>query len=40
MKWPQIMNFGGSNSAMNPIDAIGINQMLDVVDKLSKQDRN
>ncbi|MBN2508837.1 MAG: hypothetical protein JXB03_01125 [Spirochaetales bacterium] len=37
-KWPQIMSFGGDNSAMNPIDAIGLNQMLDVIKRMSEGD--
>ena len=37
-KWPQIMSFGGSNTAMNPIDAIGLNQMLDVIKRMSEGD--
>ncbi len=37
MKWPQIMTFGGDDSAMNPIEAIGINQMLDVIKRISDE---
>lgn len=36
LKLPQIMSFGTGTSGTSPIEAIGINQMLDVIDKMSK----
>lgn len=37
LKLPQIMSFGADSNVNNPIEAIGINQMLDVIDKLKER---
>ena len=37
IQFPQIMSFGSDANAADPITAIGLNQMLDVIDKISNK---